>query len=100
MRALCIFVTGFWEKGRREQCSRGGFLVLHFHAALQMSTDRKKTKHGTVFVPVVSRRANLPPKDDLEAKRHLKPERVMLAEVRSSNWLVRASHSQSPELAS
>ena len=41
---------------------------------------------NSVFVPVVSRRTNLLPKDDLEAKRHLKPERVMLTEVQFVQW--------------
>ena len=37
--------------------------------------------HGIVFVLAVSRRANRLPKDDLQAKRYLKPERVMVTEV-------------------
>ena len=52
------------------------------HAAPQKSAlVDENLNHGIVFVLAVSRRANRLPKDDLEAMRCLKPERVMLTEV-------------------
>ena len=52
------------------------------HAAPQKrALVDENLNHGIVFVVAVSRRANRLPTDDLEAKKCLKPERVMLTEV-------------------
>ena len=57
-----------------------GFLVLH--AAPHKEHWWTKTRSMELFfVLAVSWRADRLQKDDLEAKRHLKPERVMLTEV-------------------